>query len=109
MAIELTEAAKQRVTRLHEKPEHNGQWLRVGIRGGGCSGMSYFLDWVPAPDEKDKTFEFAPDVRICVDRKSYLFLNGTKVDFEETLVKTGFVFINPNATSSCSCGESFSL
>lgn len=109
MAIAMTEPARQRVAALRANPEHAGQWLRIGVRGGGCSGMSYFLDWVSGPDEKDKTFEFGPDVQICVDRKSYLFLNGIEVDFEETLVKTGFVFHNPNASSSCSCGESFSI
>jgi iron-sulfur cluster assembly protein len=111
MAVELTEAAVKRVAWLRTQPEKtgSGDWLRIGIRGGGCSGLSYFLDFVPAPDEKDKTFTFGDDVKICVDKKSYLFLNGVTVDFEEGLLKTGFVFKNPQASSTCSCGESFSL
>jgi len=107
MAVALSERAIRRVEFLRTQPE-GGEWLRIGIRGGGCSGMSYFLDFTTAPDEKDKIFEFdGGQVKVCVDRKSYLFLNGMEVDFEEGLVKTGFVFKNPNAASTCSCGESF--
>jgi iron-sulfur cluster assembly protein len=109
MALQITDAAKKRVAVLKAQPDSAGNWLRIGIRGGGCSGLSYFLDFVPGPDEKDKTFDFGDDVKICVDRKSYLFLNGIEVDFEEGLLKTGFVFKNPNATSTCSCGESFAV
>ncbi len=112
MAVELTEAAVKRVAYLKTQPdkkEGDGEWLRIGIRGGGCSGLSYFLDFVPEPGDKDKTYDFGNDVKICVDRKSYLFLNGVTVDFEEGLLKTGFVFKNPQAASSCSCGESFSI
>ena len=108
MAVQLTDSAVRRVTQLKAKNEAPHQWLRIAIHGGGCSGLSYHLDFVDQPDEKDKTFEFG-DVRVCVDRKSYLFLNGTEIDFEETVLKTGFVFKNPNATGSCSCGESFSI
>ena len=88
--------------------ERAAEWLRVGIRSGGCSGMSYFLDYVPAPDALDKQFE-VDGLKVCVDRKSYLFLNGIEVDWEQTLVKSGFVFHNPAAKRSCSCGESFSI
>ena len=109
MAVDLTEAAKRRVVELKTTGQATGSWLRIGIRGGGCSGLSYFLDFVEKPDEKDKTFDFGPDVQVCVDRKSYLFLNGIQVDWEHGLMKTGFVFKNPNATSSCSCGESFTV
>lgn len=109
MAVLMTEAAKGRVNVLKATPENVGEWLRIGVRGGGCSGLNYVLDFVPAPEEKDKTFDFGDGVKVCVDRKSYLFLNGIEVDFQESLVKTGFVFRNPNATSSCSCGESFTV
>lgn len=108
MAVQLTESAVQRVAQLKVKNEAPQQWLRIAIRGGGCSGLSYHLDFVDSPDETDKRFMFG-DVNVCVDRKSYLFLNGTEIDWEETVLKTGFVFKNPNATGSCSCGESFSL
>ena len=109
MALDLTETAKRRVKALKTEPECTGPWLRIGVRGGGCSGMSYVLDWAETPAPTDKTFDFGDDVKVCVDRKSWLFVNGIVVDFEEGLLKTGFVFKNPNATSSCSCGESFSV
>ena len=106
MAIGFTNTA---VTRGRELAAQKGAgWLRVGIRGGGCSGLSYFLDFVEAPQESDKEFEF-DGLKVCVDRKSYLYLNGTEVDYEQSLVKSGFVFHNPAARRSCSCGESFSL
>ena len=68
------------------------------------------MDFVKIPEEKDKMFEFGePPVTVAVDRKSYLFLNGTEIDFEQTMMKTGFMFNNPVAGRSCSCGESFTL
>lgn len=108
MALTLTASAVDRIVELNHKEDKPGRWVRVGIRGGGCSGLSYFLDFVDAPGENDKTYAFG-DVRVCVDKKSYLFLNGTELDFERGLLKTGFVFHNPMATRSCSCGESFAL
>ena len=108
MAVNVTEAAKQRIRHLRTLPETAGDWLRIGVRGGGCSGFTYVLNWAATPEEKDKTFEFE-DVRVCVDRKSYLFVNGIELDFEETVLKTGFVFRNPNAETTCSCGSSFGV
>ncbi len=110
MAVDFTDSALRRVgTLLADKP---GSWFRVAIRGGGCSGLSYFLDVVDAPGEKDKRFDYAVDeqpVRVCVDHKSYLFLLGIRIDWQADLVKQGFTFENPNAKRSCSCGESFTL
>jgi iron-sulfur cluster assembly protein len=108
LALTLTENAIARIRELNEKEHAPSRWLRVGIRGGGCSGLTYFLDFVDEPHEGDKTFEFGP-AHVCVDKKSYLFLNGTEIDFERGLLKTGFVFNNPLATRSCSCGESFAI
>lgn len=110
MAISITPAAAGRLQKLRmmrQTPEHI---LRVGVRGGGCSGLSYFLDIVEKAEEKDKVFDF-PDLQatVAVDRKSYLFLNGTEIDFEKSLMRTGFVFNNPIAGTSCSCGDSFAL
>jgi iron-sulfur cluster assembly protein len=98
------------VTRVHELlPTHPGaEWLRLGIRGGGCSGLSYFMDFVATPLDKDKRFDLGA-VKVCVDRKSYLYLNGTELDWEESLVSQRFVFNNPMAKRSCSCGESFTI
>lgn len=108
MAVELTQAAVKRVATLVEQ-QPSAKWLRIAIRGGGCSGLSYSMDFVDGPDEKDKTFEFAYGVKVCVDRKSYLFLNGTEIDFEEGVLKTGFTYKNPQATGTCSCGTSFTV
>lgn len=107
MAVNLTEAAQHRVRELIAENE-GAACLRLGIRGGGCSGMSYFMDFIPSPGEKDKIFDF-DDVKVCIDRKSYLFLNGITVDFKADLVRKGFVFENPAAKKSCSCGESFAV
>jgi iron-sulfur cluster assembly accessory protein len=107
MAVQLSAAALQRVATLTE--QQSEKWLRIAIRGGGCSGLSYHMEFVPSPDEKDKTFEFDDRVKVCVDRKSYLFLNGTEIDFEETVSRTGFVYKNPQASGTCSCGTSFTL
>ena len=112
MAIELTEDAVARVRELAHKRQTPEAFFRIGIRGGGCSGLSYFVDFAEAADPKDKVFEFGPDdgkVRVIIDRKSYLFLNGTIVDWKSELMKTGFEFNNPLAGKSCSCGESFSV
>jgi iron-sulfur cluster assembly protein len=106
MAIEFTDTAIARGREL--LAEKQASWVRLGIRGGGCSGLSYFMEFVPEPQEKDKRFELN-GLNVCVDRKSYLYLNGTEVDFEETLVRNGFVFHNPMAKRSCSCGESFAI
>jgi len=98
--------------------------LRVGITGGGCSGLSYNIKFDTQPRERDRVFAFgqshldavspspaapdAPPLRIFVDPKSFLYLAGMVLDFEETLMRQGFNFINPNSTKSCGCGSSFS-
>lgn len=112
MAIELTSAAVNRVKELAMKRQTPEAFFRVGIRGGGCSGLSYFVDFAEQPDPKDKVFEFGEEgnkIKVLIDRKSYLFLNGTQIDWKSTLMKTGFEFNNPLAGRSCSCGESFSV
>lgn len=108
MAVELTTAAKARVRQLILEHDDGREWLRLAVRGGGCSGLMYHMDWVDTPTDGDKSFTF-DDVKVCVDKKSYLFLNGIELDFEDTLVKSGFVFRNPEAKRSCSCGESFTV
>lgn len=109
MALTMSESAVARVEEILREEGNPDLWLRVGIRGGGCSGLTYFMDFVEAPEEKDKTFDHGNGVKVCVDVKSYLFLNGTELDFEKTLMREGFVFHNPLAKRSCSCGESFTL
>ncbi len=81
--------------------------LRLGVQGGGCSGLSYSVQFEGGPQERDRIFTFG-DVRIFVDPKSFIYLAGMTLDYEESLMKTGFVFQNPNAAKSCGCGSSFS-
>jgi iron-sulfur cluster assembly protein len=111
MAIQLTERAVSRINELKLKRQTPDHFFRIGIRGGGCSGLSYFVDFAENADPKDKVFEFGEveKVKVVIDRKSYLFVNGTEVDWKSELMKTGFEFHNPLAGKSCSCGESFSV
>ena len=81
--------------------------LRLGVLGGGCSGLSYSIKFDAQPRERDRIFEF-DDVRVFVDPKSFLYLHGMTLDYEETLMRQGFNFINPNSSRSCGCGSSFS-
>ena len=82
--------------------------LRVGVKGGGCSGLSYVLDFEKEPREGDKIIEFE-GVRVFLDPKSALYLKGTQLDFSDGLNGTGFNFINPNAQRTCGCGSSFAV
>ena len=115
MAIELTENAASEIKNIITKQELDlGKVrLRVGVKGGGCSGFNYLLD-LTEQDEKDEangeqleSFE-QHGVTIICDPKSYLYLNGTTIDFKDEVMGRGFVFTNPNATSTCGCGSSFS-
>jgi iron-sulfur cluster assembly protein len=87
-------------------PEEGG--LRLGVKGGGCSGLSYAIAFDSHPRERDRIFMF-DGVRVFVDPKSFVYLNGMTLDYEETLMRQGFNFINPNSTRSCGCGTSFSV
>ena len=106
--LAITEAAAKKVLFLAEREGKVGQVLRVGIQGGGCSGLSYTFAFVVTPEPRDKTFE-AYGARVCVDPKSMLYLGGTVLDWHESLMKSGFTLKNPNEVKSCSCGESFSV
>jgi iron-sulfur cluster assembly protein len=81
--------------------------LRLGVMGGGCSGLSYSIKFDTQPRERDRIYEF-DGVRVFVDPKSFLYLHGMTLDYEETLIRQGFNFINPNSARSCGCGTSFS-
>jgi iron-sulfur cluster assembly protein len=82
--------------------------LRLGVLGGGCSGLSYQFKFAPEPRPRDHVFTFEEDVRVFVDPKSMIFLDGMTLDWHDTLIQSGFVFQNPHATKSCGCGTSFS-
>ncbi len=106
--IHLTEKAAQRIKTLLAKegvPETTGG-LRVGVQGGGCSGLSYAMRLETQARDKDKVFE-ENGARVFVDPKSFLYLNNTTLDYTEELIRQGFVFINPQAARSCGCGSSF--
>jgi iron-sulfur cluster assembly protein len=81
--------------------------LRLGVLGGGCSGLSYQFKFAPEPRPRDHVFEFE-DVRVFVDPKSMVFLDGMTLDWQDSIIQSGFVFQNPHATKSCGCGTSFS-
>jgi iron-sulfur cluster assembly protein len=104
----LTEKAARKIRALLEKegvsPEVGG--LRVGVQGGGCSGLSYAMRLDTQARDRDKIFE-EHGARLFVDPKSFLYLNGTTLEYEETLMRQGFVFQNPNAARNCGCGSSF--
>jgi iron-sulfur cluster assembly protein len=107
--IEVTPRAIARIRIAMVKegisPEQGG--LRLGVQGGGCSGLSYNIRFDTQPRERDRVYEY-DGVRVFVDPKSFLYLHGMILDYEETLMRQGFNFINPNSTKSCGCGSSFS-
>lgn len=105
--IELTDSAVGEVKRLLEQEGKENWGLRVGVVGGGCSGLSYTLAFDDEPNADDAVDEVA-GIRVFVDPKSALFLSGMKLDFSRELLTGGFKFHNPNAVRSCSCGTSFS-
>ena len=85
-----------------------GAALRLGVRGGGCSGFSYVIEFADKPATRDHVFDF-DGLQVVVDPKSLVFLNGTTLDYEVQLMKHGFKFVNPNETAGCGCGESFGV
>ena len=136
MAVTVTESAAREVASIIKQQDLDPQTthLRVGVKGGGCSGFSYLLDLTENQRESDEIWEYefalvgaehddAKDekdppaakgngrfaVRIICDPKSYLYLNGTVIDFKDELMGRGFVFSNPNASSTCGCGSSFAV
>ncbi len=105
--ITLTENAAAEVKRLMQTQNLKEASLRMGVKGGGCSGMSYTLNFDSDTHEHDQVFEIH-DVKVVVDSKSLLYLEGTTLDFVNGLEGSGFKFVNPNASRSCGCGSSFS-
>jgi iron-sulfur cluster assembly protein len=105
MAITLTDNAVMKILSLVSDAPQKG--LRVKVVGGGCSGLQYKMD-LDDPKEGDKVFE-RDGARMLVDRKSFLYLNGTELDFADSLMATGFTLHNPNVKKTCGCGASFSV
>lgn len=108
--IKVSETAKKKVIELMRDEGYNPSidYVRVGVKSGGCSGLSYDLKFDKENLEGDKVF-VDNDVKIIVDKKSFLYLIGTTLEYSGGLNGTGFVFNNPNANRTCGCGESFSL
>ena len=107
--IQVTDRALKRIRIAIAKegisPTEGG--LRLGVQGGGCSGLSYNIRFDSQPRDRDRIYNF-DDVRVFIDPKSFIYLHGMILDYEETLMRQGFNFINPHSTKSCGCGSSFS-
>ena len=106
--ITVTESAKEQAIKLMNEEKLTNPFIRVGVKGGGCSGLSYDLSFDDKLDEGDQEFE-DKGVKIVCDRKSFLYLFGTELDYSGGLNGKGFTFNNPNTSRSCGCGESFSV
>lgn len=108
--IKVSETAHKRLAGLMEEAGHNiaSSYVRVGVTSGGCSGLSYNLDFDTELKESDKLFE-DQGVKILVDKKSFLYLIGTTLEYSGGLNGKGFFFNNPNASRTCGCGESFAV
>jgi len=105
--IQISETAAKKIRSLMAKQGISDGGLRVGVKGGGCSGLSYTFGWDREARLGDEVFEGPDGAKLFVDRKSLLFLKGTTLDYDTALLTQGFVFHNPNAKQTCGCGSSF--
>jgi len=109
MAIQMTETAAKRIRMLMDKQGLADGGLRVGVKGGGCSGLSYTFAWDTQPRAGDEIIDGPENTRLFIDKKSLIYLNNTVLDYDTSLLSKGFVFENPNAKSTCGCGSSFTV
>lgn len=107
--LEITENAAKLIRKMTVKNGFPEGGLRIGIKAGGCSGLSYTFAWEATPREGDLVFGGPEDSKVFIDPKSHRFLDGTTLDYDTSLVSKGFVFSNPHAKSTCGCGTSFSV
>ena len=107
--IKVTDAAAKRIREAMATEGVTQGGLRVGVKAGGCNGMSYVFRWDDAPKPDDEVFESSQGTRIFVDKKSYKYLNGTVLDCDSEMLGQSLIFRNPNATSECGCGLSFNV
>ncbi|MFC1475902.1 HesB/IscA family protein [Candidatus Zixiibacteriota bacterium] len=105
--ITLTESAAREINRLQKEQDREGQYLRISVQGGGCSGLMYNMNFDEQVGEFDKVFDIN-GIKVVIDMKSALYLKGTTLNFTTDLTGGGFKFENPNASRSCGCGASFS-
>jgi len=118
MPVTVTDTAAQEISQIIKQQELDNDVvsLRVGVKGGGCSGFNYILDITESQKDSDEAWSSDHELsegetftlRVICDPKSYLYLNGTTIDFKDEVMGRGFVFENPNATTTCGCGSSFS-
>lgn len=108
--FKITENAAKQVLRLleEERKTRDVCALRIGVRGGGCSGLSYFMEFTKEIEPRDKVFTQS-GLTFYIDPKSYIYLNGTELEFSTNVQESGFLFRNPNQKKSCGCGESFTV
>ena len=102
--VTVTPAAAAQIARLMARREAAG--LKIGVKKGGCAGMEYTMDYVAAPDPHDEVVEVAGGARVIIAPMAQMFLFGTEIDYETSLLESGFKFRNPNVTEACGCGES---
>lgn len=107
--ISISENASRQILKLLAKQGMPGGGLRVGVKAGGCSGLSYVFGWEAAPRDDDDVLEPATGARVFVDRRSQRFLEHTTLDYDTSLISKGFFIHNPRATATCGCGASFSV
>jgi iron-sulfur cluster assembly protein len=109
-AVDFDDEARRRAKRLlaRKHPGNPGMGFRMGVRGGGCSGLSYVFDFEDKPTKWDHVFD-VDGIRVIVDKKSLLYLKGTTVKWSGNLMEGGFIFDNPNASRACGCGTSFTI
>jgi iron-sulfur cluster assembly protein len=107
--LQISENAAKLIRKMTARNDLPQGGLRIGIKAGGCSGLSYTFAWEAAPREGDHVFDGPEGSKVFVDPKSHRFIDGTTLDYDTSLVSKGFIFNNPNAKSSCGCGTSFSV
>jgi len=107
--FQISENASKLIKKMTLKNGIPEGGLRIGIKAGGCSGLSYTFAWEPTPRETDHIFEGVEGAKVFIDPKSYRFIDGTPLDYDTSLVSKGFTFDNPNAKGTCGCGTSFSV
>ncbi|MBY5932886.1 iron-sulfur cluster assembly accessory protein [Tateyamaria omphalii] len=105
-AVTITDRAAAQISKLMEKQGHSG--LRIGVKKGGCAGMEYTMEYVDEADPNDETVE-QNGARVMIAPMAQMFLFGTEIDYETSLLESGFKFNNPNVTDACGCGESISF
>jgi len=108
--VKITELASLKLENLIRSDQYSGYYLRIGVKSSGCEGYLYVIKWDNSPmQDRDIIFEPVPKIKFVIDKKSLLILEGSTLDYKNTLTNRGFVFINPNEKSKCGCGKSFSI